>query len=214
MKFFLEKQQKLFDFLCDVSFSFQEGLVKPSRAKSKLHLGAIAKTALRFSFLKFKARSDMESGHAADSVDDVQYEAPGGISIPNGNALNEEIRNCKEDEEQNTVLRNSIEGPSIEIDAPSSPEPDVEIEASRNCDKELSERLAGLETRVVMIERQLSQFRSTFDVQMKTMLDAVKNLKGLLEVKEVTSAQNTIARPERFEFQNGISEIDSMTSTL
>ena len=193
----------------------QEGHVKPSRAKSKLHLGAIAKTALRFSFLKFKARNDMESGNTADAVDGVQYGTTSGIAIPNGNALNEEIRNCKRDEEQNILSSKSIEGPSIEIDAPSSPEPDVEIEASRNCNEELNERLAGLETRVVRIESQLSQFRSTFDVQMKTMLDTVKNLRDLLEVKEVvTNAQNISDCPERFEFQNGISEIDSMTSKL
>ena len=188
----------------------QEGLVRPSRTKAKLHLGAIAKTALRFSFLKFKARNNLEMRPDPDEdIDQIAADSSPGLSIPNGHALKKEI-NSNENEPSNIVSSISMGTPSIVIDAPISPEPERKVENVENRNEREIEKLNGLENRICRIEKQVLQFKNTFDVQMKTMLDMLGDLKEQMDNKEIVT--NVDSCRSNFQIETAASESDTMTS--
>ena len=192
--------------------AFQEGLVRPSKTKSKLHLGAIAKTALRFSFLKFKAKSNIQEDNAADDADDAANESSSGVYIPNGHAISDPSNNSLDGRSINVVSSGSVNTPSIVVDAPSSPEIERNVEIGGNCTEEISEKLVGLENRIIRVEKQILQFKNTFDVQMKAILDVVKTLKVHLEAKETVT--NVYSRRSSFEIESELPESGTMTSCL
>ena len=186
----------------------QEGLVRPSRTKAKLHLGAIAKTALRFSFLKFKARNNLQSSGDADSINDEANEP--SCAIPNGHAINNEATGCTENE--SLVSSGLGKAPRIVIEGPSSPESEHSVALRGNCPEEINEKFAGLENRIVRIEKQILQFKNTFDVQMKTMLDTVRTLKEHIESSETGKKMFTCR--ESFEIEKAAPDSGVTTSSL
>lgn len=188
----------------------QEGLVRPSRTKAKLHLGAIAKTALRFSFLKFKPKNNLQSSEEANDINDETNEPSGAVSIPNGHAVNDEVKGCTEKE--SVVSSGMRKTPRIVIDGPSTPETEHNVKLPSICTEEINEKLAGLENRIVRIEKQILQFKNTFDVQMKTMLDTVRTLKEHIDSRE--TATRLYSCRESFEMERAIPDSGVTTSSL
>ena len=187
----------------------QEGLARPSQTKQRIHLSAIAKTALRFSFLRFRARNsnagpnnenETASNNEASDEDTV-------ASIPNGHTVSKD-RN-RHFNLANVTRLTSIPTPKISIESPSVPDlshlPGVsEIEVPQE-----DERLMGLEAKIRRIEDQVIQFRHTINSQMNEVLSSLADLKTTeTNIKERTSeadSSGTDSRPI---------EIDSDLSTI
>lgn len=167
---FLNLLQNIKSRLAHSSFS-QEGLARPSQTKQRIHLSAIAKTALRFSFLRFKARnSTAEPSHeneAASSNDPSNEDTR--TTIPNGHTVsNNEDR--KGFNLANVTRMSSIPTPKISIEGPSLPD-------LSGLGLPVDARLVGLEAKIRRIEDQVIEFRHTFNSEMSDILTLLADLK-------------------------------------
>ena len=134
-------------------------------------MGAIAKTALRFSFLKFKARSN--SNDFEDKKDDEDIEQNTGhvldIIVPNGHAHTED-----QNKNFGNVLPNKHVANTLVIE---SEREDVPLRRENPIESSVSQRLSGVEERIANIESEMLIFKDSFDSQMGTVLSLLTEMK-------------------------------------
>ena len=173
-----------------------------------MHLGAIAKTALRFSFLKFKARNNLQLSQPDDPIDAIIHESSSTVPVTNGYALKEE---ASENKSINSERGNSIPL-SIMIDATESVNIERNLQMEKCYNKEANKNLNRLEIQISRIESQLLECKRRFDLQMNTLLDLLKDLKVDLEGNEIIGKVDS--QQSQSEIEPALSDPGIMTSSI
>ncbi len=170
-------------FYCLLIFplvDLQEGLARPSRAKAKLHLGAIAKTALRFSFLRFKAKSSTDLETEDNEVEETKRSSTNSLSLnlPNGFSK-------QRDRNKNVEHFHITEADTTQRRESSSEE--IHEKRVRKRDDMADQRLTALETRISRIENEMKDFRSSLNSQIDRVLLLMTELKSDITHKEIVT---------------------------
>lgn len=152
--------------------------------------------------------------------DSLRNESSTGVSIPNGHALKDDKDISSNDGDDDDIERamNFVQSnrfndaPSIVIQAPSSPTVERNPRSVDHRDDLMNQKLDGLENRVCRIEKQILQFKNTFDLQMRTILDMMRDLKEELDGKEIVEKIDSCR--SNFEIEPEVSTADTMTSSF